>query len=148
MRTHYAPLSVGEYEVLFNENLHLKGSGVNDLQYFKAPVFHQHGSGVFTVLGNIVKGAIPFIRRLILPAVGEVIRDTSYDVSRGENFKQSLKRNTVKGIKTLGTKIARGGKVRKTRKKNKKKKRKSATTKRRKLKVRSRDSVFTKHQLF
>ena len=119
MRVRYTVVSPEEYSALFQQ-----GGSKGDITTFNAPHFYQRGGGFLTVLGKLTRRAIPFIRRYILPTFGDIARDVSHDYAAGENFKQSLKKNSINNVRNLGSKLLQRGAGGSRSKSNKKKKKK------------------------
>jgi len=63
----------------------------------------QRGSGLGGVLGLVKKYLLPVVKSYVLPEVKHVVLKTISDVSSGENFKTSVKRNAKKFFKRAGT---------------------------------------------
>lgn len=143
MRVAYNTPSVSEFENLFSDdNFRIKGGSLTDIQSYNAPVYIQRGSGVFGILGNLVRNSIPFIRRLILPAVSDFSQNVMHDYANGRPMRQALKKHGISSIKKLGKQIIRGGKRKNVKINNK---RRNAQTQRRKKqkKCHVNDDIFT-----
>ena len=67
------------------------------------------GGNLFGILGRSIKRAIPFIKSLILPELGNFTKNFTEDISQNIPPKQSIKSNLKKSVKNVGKKILRGG---------------------------------------
>jgi len=63
----------------------------------------QRGGGLGGVLGLVKKYLLPVVKSYVLPEVKHAVLKTVSDVSSGENFKTSVKRNATKLLKRAGT---------------------------------------------
>lgn len=132
MRTSYLIPTSKEFDILFQDRTRIVGGSLSDIQTFKSPIYYQRGSGIFSVLGSIARRSLPFLRKYILPAAGELIYGLSNDVSERKNIKDSIKRRSMEAIKKIGTRVYKGGRARRNRKPVKKirKKKKKKNTRR------------------
>lgn len=111
MRVAYNHPSVSDFEVLFsNGDFHNNGGSLSNIKTYNSPVYIQRGSGIFSVLGNIVRNSIPFIRRLILPAMGDFSKNVIDDYANGAPLRQSMKKRGISTLKRVGRNIMSGGK--------------------------------------
>ena len=119
MRVNYIPPSQAEFDQLFQ-----KGGSIDDIRTYEVPYnYHQRGSGIFSILNGIARLTLPFLKRIILPSVGEFSSNVINDYSSGVPIKESLKKRGVHAAKSIGKRIMKGG-GRRRMKKNKKKSRK------------------------
>ena len=85
MRVTYLPPSALHYDNAFaNQNV-IRGKGIQDIQ-----VYHQRGGNLFGVLGGLVRRALPFLKRIVLPEVGNFVQNVSNDYAQNIPFKQTL----------------------------------------------------------
>lgn len=114
MRVVYSPISVREFEILLNRDRPQRGGAISDIRTYQAPAgYYQKGSGIFSILGNIVRNSIPYIKRFILPSAMDFAGNVMKDYSSGSNnLKRSLKKHGVSAIKDIGKKILKGGRRR------------------------------------
>ena len=124
MRVSYIPPSSALYDQLFNPNLNKQGFGLNDIRIYK-----KRGGSIFGFIRTLAKTAIPFVKNLLLPEIGNFAKNISQDVANNVPFKQSMKRNIISSGKNIGSRIIGGGRKRKKNRKSanktKKKSRKS-----------------------
>ena len=64
----------------------------------------------FSILGSLVRNSIPFLRRLILLAVGNLSQNVIRDYANRRPMRQALKKHDISTIKHVGKQIIRGGK--------------------------------------
>ena len=119
MRVPYLPPASHHFDAVFNRNSLARGGGVDDIK-----IYQRRGGSFFGILGNVVKRAIPFLRRIILPEVGNLVNNVSQDVSQNMPLRQSMRKNLVSAAKNVKNRLVRGGakKKRKNSKKSKKNK--------------------------
>lgn len=118
MRTSYIYPSTAHFDLLFDNNDFVSRAGaLHEIQVYKPP-YYNRGAGLFSVLSNIVRGSIPFLKSIILPEFGSFTKNVTSDVSNGIPLKESVKDNMGKSIRNIGRRVVnRGGGKRK--KKNK-----------------------------
>ena len=119
MRVEYVPLSVSDFDKLFQgHSASRRGSGLSDIRPYYAEGFHPRGGGLLSILGSLARRSIPFLRRYILPAAATMSKDIIDDYSQGQNLRQSIKKRGIDAVKSVGKKIMTGGRKRtKTRRK-------------------------------
>ena len=113
MRVTYLHPSSHHYDDVFGSKNEVRGEGLQDIR-----VYNHRGGSLFGVLGSLVRRSLPFLKRIILPEVGNFVRNVADDVGQNISFGQSMKNNALNSTKNIGKKIMRGGKlVKKKRKK-------------------------------
>ena len=127
MRVEYVPLSVSDFDKLFQGHS-ARGGGLNDIRAYYADGFHPRGGGLLSILGSLARRSIPFLRRYILPAAATMSKDIIDDYSQGENLRHSIKKRGIDAVKSVGKKIMTGGRKR-TKTKRKRRAVKKKTTK-------------------
>ena len=128
MRSTFAPPTRHEFDFLFLEHHPRVGGGLDDISIFIPPPTQRsrRGGGLFSTLGGLAKKALPFLWRSVAPEAARLGRDVLGDVLEGKKFRESLKTRGVSALKNVGSRLVRGGRVRKriTKGKSKTKKRK------------------------
>ena len=110
MRVIYHIPTEQEFERVFDTvKYQARGGGHADIRTFQNPIHYQRGSGAFSVIGSLLRSTLPFIRRMILPAVGEMFHNVTKDVSEGSSFRKSVKKQGINTLKQTGHRILRGG---------------------------------------
>ena len=118
MRVAYIAPSTHHFDEVFGE--YNRGGGLSDIKIYKNS-YNKRGGSLFGVLGRSFKSAIPFIKSLILPEIGNFTKNLMDDISQNISPKQSIKSNLKKSVKNVGKKIIRGGNVLQKNKMNTKK---------------------------
>ena len=133
MRVPYLPLASHHFDVVFDRNKVLRGGSLDDIK-----IYQRRGGSFFGIIGNVVKRALPFLRRIILPEVGNLVNSVAQDISQNVPLRQSVRKNIATSAKNVRDRVMRGGakKKRKTVKKIKRNSRK--IKKRQKSKKKSR----------
>ena len=120
------PLSESEFIFLLNKHNHanyLKGGSLSDINIFRSRKKIQRGRGIFSIISNLGRRALPFLSKYILPVAKEFGKGVITDVLGGENLKSSFKKRGRQSAKSLGERIISGkGKKRKMSKKKRQKK--------------------------
>ena len=116
MRVNYPYPSVGDFDRFLNPLL-VRGSGLDDIR-----VYRQKGAGLFSFLGRVVRNSIPFLKKFILPEVGNLAKNVTTDISEGKTLRQSLRKHAINSVKNVGKRVVGGSKMRKVVKKVKKRK--------------------------
>jgi hypothetical protein len=149
MRVGYVYPTPDEFLILFSKADKIRGGNLSDIQTFQSPVYFQRGSGIFSVISGLVRRTLPFLRRVILPAVANMGRDMALDFAEKRDMKKSVKERGIIAVKRIGEKIIRGG-VKKRRKNRKKKRvkvaRKSSVIKKRRATTCHPPDIFDKYQ--
>ena len=108
----------------------IKGGGLNDIR-----IYQKRGGSLFGILGGLFKRAIPFLKSILLPEIGNFVRNVTHDISQKVPSRESLKTNLLSSAKNIGSRIVRGGGKRKIVKSNLKRKNiKQSTSKKNKKK--------------
>ena len=100
MRVGYVQPSTSHFDQILANSFH--GGGINDIRIYR---HYNKGGSIFGVLGAIAKKALPFLRGLILPEVGNFVKNITEDVSNNVPVKKSLKSNAAKSVKNVGRRI-------------------------------------------
>ena len=92
------------------DNLFARGAGLSDINIYKPPTSIQRGGSLIGFLGRIIKSSMPFIRSIIMPEIPNFVSNIISDVNSGENIKSSLKKQSIRSAKNIGSRIInRGG---------------------------------------
>ena len=103
MRVPYIEPSLVHFDTIFSPSNSV-GGGINDIN-----VYQQRGGSLFGVLGRVFKKALPFLKSLIFPEVGNFTKNIVDDMKQNVPFKQSVRKNVIKSGKNVGRKIMYGG---------------------------------------
>ena len=106
MRVPYVHPSSHHFDEAFGVSF--RGGGVSDIKIHRN-IYNQRGGSLFGILGRSIKRAIPFVKSLILPELGNFTKNVMDDISQNVSPKQSIKSNFKKSVKNVGKKIIRGG---------------------------------------
>ena len=113
MRVLYQPPSPKDFDILFSSPLKatrkLKGGGIDDINPFYSDVYNQRGSGILSVIGNIFRRSVPFLRKYVFPTLQNLGSELLNDFTQGADMKESLKTHGTQAIK----KVLSGGRKRK-----------------------------------
>lgn len=127
MRVVYIHPSSRDFDTLFSK----KGGSLSDIN-----IFHNRGGSLLSFVGRFARYALPFIKSIILPEVGNFANNVANDVSQGRSVKRVFKERGLESAVNIGKRVAkkaRGGAKKKkiTANKNLKKniKRKKCVTK-------------------
>ena len=88
MRVTYLPPSPHHFDGIFNPHSTVRGGGLHDIR-----VYHQRGGSLFGVLGGLVRRALPFLKSIILPEVGNFVRGVRDNYNQNIPLRQSMKKN-------------------------------------------------------
>merc|ERR1739842_1254 len=102
-------------DLIRNENiLSLHGGSLKDINIFRIDRKPLHGSGIIDTLTKIGRFILPAVKKYIAPAALDFTKDVYNDVRDGRKIRESLKKQGVKSLKRLGSRILHGrGKKRK-----------------------------------
>lgn len=132
MRVSYTPPQPHHFDVVFD--LHPsqfgRGGGLNDIR-----IYQKRGGSLFGILGGMFKRAIPFLKSIILPEIGNLVKNITHDISHNIPARQSFKNNVVTSVKNVGSRIVRGGRRNSKSKKKVKSVKKKIVKKKRKKKI-------------
>ena len=148
MRGSYHTPTVEEFEYLFAPAN--RGGSLRDIKIYKTPVAYQKGGSLFSFLGKLVRGSIPFLKSIILPEVGNFVSNVASNVNADNNIRQCLKKEGLKSLSNVGKRIInRGGGIRKKSSKSKKKntKKKKRVCRKKSNKEVKYNDVFSKYNL-
>ena len=118
--TYQTPVS-NKFDIFFNHDYerNIKGAGLSDIRIFK-PINYSRGGSFFNVVSNIIRNAIPFIKGLVFPEVGNFAKNVVNDLGNDIPFKKNIRKNLVGSMKNIGKRVIRGGGGRINKRKNKK----------------------------
>ena len=104
----------------------ISGHGQGDINVFRRykPNRVTRGQGLLSILSQIGKRALPFLKEWVLPSAKEYGKNVLTDVISGKTLKSSLKSRGKESLQNIGKKIMGSGS----------RKRKASTLKRKKLK--------------
>ena len=129
MRVTFAPLSVGEYEVLFKDDKErMRGGKLSDISVYVPK--HNRGGSLFSFLANVARTAAPLILKTLLPEGLNFARNIAEDLTSGQRLRPSLKTRGIQALKNVGKRIVSGAGKRKIKRVN----RKSPSTKKKQKK--------------
>ena len=100
----YTP-TVTDFDAVFADAVRARGGSLNDIHIYS----RKRGGSLFGVLACVLKQSVPFLRSVILPEFGGVVKNVTEDVSNNIPFKSSLKQNLTSSAKNIGKRIVRGG---------------------------------------
>ena len=102
-------------ELVRNENIiALHGGSLKDINIFRIDRKPLHGSGIIDTLTKIGRFIFPAVKKYIAPAALDFTKDVYNDMRDGRKIRESLKKQGVKSLKRLGSRILHGrGKKRK-----------------------------------
>ena len=88
----------------------ISGQGQGDINIFRRyrPNRLTRGQGLLSILSQVGKRALPFIKDWILPSAREYGRNVLSDVIGGKTLKSSLKSRGKESLQNLGQRIVRG----------------------------------------
>lgn len=107
MRVVYIPPTVEDFDLLFSN----RGSGLSDIR-----VYHNRGGSLLSVVGRFARYALPFLKSIIVPEVGNFAKNVADDIGQGRSIKRVLKKRGIESVLNVGKRVvkkARGGRVRK-----------------------------------
>lgn len=108
MRVSFIPPTSDHYDQLFNPHLNQRGYGLNDIRIYK-----RRGGSIFGFIRTLAKNALPFVKRLILPEIGNFAKNVTDDLANNVPIKQSMRRNIISSGKNIGSRIIGAGKNKK-----------------------------------
>jgi len=113
-RSSFVPPTSEEFRTIFeNPEALLKlvrGGSLSDIGVYNSYDHYRRGAGLFSFLGNIGKRLIPFVSRLVKPALLDFGSGVIDDMREGKtNLKSSMKRRGIDAIKQVGARAMRGG---------------------------------------
>ena len=102
----------------------IRGGGSKSIQ-----INQKRDGSLFGILGGLFKRDIPFLRSIILPEVGNFVKNGTHDISQKIHLRESLKKNVLSSARNIGLRIVRDGGKHKTNPKRKRKSMKKGITK-------------------
>ena len=112
-RSSFVPPMSEEFRTIFeNPEALLKlvrGGSLSDIGVYNSYDHYRRGAGLFSFLGNIGKRLIPFVSRLVKPALLD-FGSSVIDMREGKtNLKSSMKRRGIEAMKQVGARAMTGG---------------------------------------
>ena len=88
----------------------ISGQGQGEINIFRRhrPLRNTRGHGLMSILGQIGRKALPFIKEYFLPSAKELGKNVLSDVIAGKSFKSSLKTRGKQSLKDVGRRIVKG----------------------------------------
>ena len=88
----------------------ISGQGQGEINIFRRhrPLQNTRGHGLMSILGQIGRKALPFIKEYFLPSAKELGKNVLSDVIAGKSFKSSLKTRGKQSLKDVGRRIVKG----------------------------------------
>ena len=88
----------------------ITGQGQGEINIFRRyrPKQNTRGHGLMSILGQIGRKALPFIKEFFLPSAKELGKNVLSDVIAGKSFKSSLKTRGKQSLKDVGRRIVKG----------------------------------------
>ena len=85
----------------------ISGQGQGDINIFRRyrPNRLSKGQGLWSILSQIGRRALPFLKEWVLPSAKEYGKNVLSDVIEGKNLKSSLKSRGNESLKNIGKKI-------------------------------------------
>merc|ERR1712082_464033 len=84
------------------------GQGKINIFRWHRPLRNMRGHGLMSILGQIGRKALPFIKEYFLPSAKELGKNVLSDVIAGKSFKSSLKTRGKESLKDVGRRIVKG----------------------------------------
>ena len=143
------PLSESEFISLLNKHNHvnyLRGGSLKDINIFRSRKKVQRGNGIFSIISNLGRRALPYLSKHLLPVAKDFGKAVLTDVLGGQTLKSSLKKRGKEGIQSIGERII-GGKGKKRANKSRIRKRKKMKIKRGSGKKKSKSNKRKKKQV-
>lgn len=113
MRASYMQPSHEDFAHLFA--FHSRGAGLKNIRVYQ-PQYRSRGGSIFGIIRSIAKTAVPFLKRMILPELGNFTQQVVSDAANNIPMGLSLKRNLKQSARNLGNRIVRGGSRKKSKK--------------------------------
>ena len=88
----------------------ISGQGQGEINIFRRHrrLRNTRGHGLMSILGQIGRKALPFIKEYFLPSAKELGKNVLSDVIAGKSFKSSLKTRGKQSLKDVGRRIVKG----------------------------------------
>ena len=102
MRVPYFEPTSTDFDRAFDTR-NFQGGGLNDIR-----VYQQRGGSLLGILSGFAARALPFLRSIILPEIGNFTKNVTSDYGNNIPMKQSLKRNAVSSGKNIARKLMGG----------------------------------------
>ena len=105
MRVPYVEPSILDYDKVFDVKLYIKGGSLDQIR-----VFRQQGGSILGALSGLVSRALPFLRSVILPEIGSLVKNVTSDYGNNVSLKQTLRKNSLNSGKNIARKLMGGSK--------------------------------------
>ena len=141
MRVCYIHPSTDDFSRYFQENVY--GGGVKDIRVYN------RGGSFLGMMGRFAKNSIPFLKRILLPEIGNFVQNITNDISTDTPPRESVKRNIKKSIRNIGSRVinSKGGRKRKCKRNSKTRGKTKNVGKNKKRKVVKKTQVKNKNKM-
>jgi len=114
VRAPFVPPTVEEFMVIFEQPESqikpFRGGSLGDISVYRPYDNYRRGAGLLSFLGNIGKRLIPFVSKLVKPALLDFGSGVIDDMRQGnDSLRSSLKKRGVEAVKHIGARAMRGG---------------------------------------
>ena len=118
--TPFTPMKENEFLELMklsNELGIIHGSGIKKrINIFKVYKPTQRGGSIFSILTNLGRKTLPFLRKYIFPSAQNFASNVVSDLVSGQNIKKTFKKHGKQSLQEIGKRLVSGGRVRKRKK--------------------------------
>ena len=118
--TPFTPMKENEFLELMklsNELGIIHGSGIKKrINIFKVYKPTQRGGSIFSILTNLGRKTLPFLRKYIFPSAQNFASNVVSDLVSGQNIKKTFKKHGKQSLQEIGKRLVSGGRVRKHKK--------------------------------
>lgn len=114
MRYAYIPISVEDYDSIFNsETIPEGGGGLDSIRVYNPSGHYAKGGGLWSFIKGVGRRVLPFLKKYVLPGLYNVGSSVVSDVSQGNTtLRDSLKRRGLEEVERAAGRAARGGSAR------------------------------------
>ena len=110
MRVSYTPPAISQFDIVFAPyNANISGGALNDIRVLRPQYYHRGGS-LFSILGSMIRKAVPFLTNFILPETSTFASNIAKDFN-STPFKRNMKNNLFKSAKNIGRRMMGGRKM-------------------------------------
>ena len=111
MRYTYIPISVEDYDLIFNsETIPEGGGGLDSIRVYRPSGHYAKGGGLWSFIKGVGRRVLPFLKQYLLPGLYNVGSSVVSDVSQGNTtLRDSLKRRGLEEVERAAGRAARGG---------------------------------------
>jgi len=114
VRAPFVPPTVEEFMVIFEQPESqikpFRGGSLGDISVYRPYDNYRRGAGLLSFLGNIGKRLIPFVSKLVKPALLDFGSGVIDDMRQGNgSLRSSLKKRGVEAVQHIGSRAMRGG---------------------------------------